>query len=135
MGKREKFEQFLRHIMCIFLGLETLLLCVIAVSSMDNGYFSTQLRFHAKDLGSVFGIALLCMIPIICTILSIRFRGFYLFYEGIHVFLGFMAFIVISNGSVLFGIIAFAAESLRFIIYCILNHRYDARLTADDERL
>lgn len=133
MSKREKFEQFLRHIMCIFLGLETLLFCVAVTFFTDNGNFSTQLRFHVKDLGSVFAVVLVCAIPVVCCILSIGFRGFYLFYEGIHVLLGLMLFHPVSIESVLWAIIVLAAESLRFIIYCVLNRIYDDKCSSESK--
>lgn len=83
-------ERILRHKTCIFLALETLLLCMLSMLLflLSDGNW-TYLYFHQYALSeTILEMAVICVVPIICTILSMRFRIFYYFYEIFHGIIG-----------------------------------------------
>ncbi|MCH5349414.1 MAG: hypothetical protein J1E40_08835 [Oscillospiraceae bacterium] len=83
-------EMVLRHKTCIFLALETLLLCalVILLFVLSDGSW-TYLYFHEYALSeTLLEVAAVCAVPVICTMLSMRFRIFYYVYEIFHGIVG-----------------------------------------------
>ena len=133
----KEYERRIRHIMCIFLSLETLILCFIVIWSCivnwDYGMVTrdleevlTRLRYHLitpdRILNEDFWV--FCIGSIVCTILSIRFKWFYRFYEGLHCLGGVIGFCGIIMESLLGALIYFMIMSARFIIYISLIRKY-----------
>lgn len=131
MFKKYEFEEKLRHIICIFQGLETFLFCAVLLIACLDRDFLMQLKFHDKSLETVWPGLIICLIPIACNILSICFRGFFLFYEWLHAFIGFLAFLAVSSPAV--GILFFLIASVRLICYLLIKNIYKSTLVAADQ--
>ena len=100
-------EKRLRRKVCVFVALETLLLCLAAVLAT---YENTLMRLYYHEytpFESVSVLMLFCAVPVVCTILSMRFKVCYCIYEILHALLGMMM------GGVLFALVF----SARFLIY------------------
>lgn len=121
----EKKERKIRHIMCIFLALETLLLCLVflLMISIFEGDDMQMLYYHEESLSFVLGVLLFfCGIPIILTALSMRFRAAYIVYEMLHCLLA----------GLLFTPIGAAIMAVRFFIY--LNKTSKAPADTDEQQ-
>lgn len=83
-------ERRLRHKTCIFLALETLMLCMLAILLfvLSDGSW-TYLYFHEYTLSeTLLEMAAVCAVPMLCTVLSMRSRIFYYVYEIFHGIVG-----------------------------------------------
>ena len=133
----KKYERRIRHIMCIFLSLETLLFCLFIIRDcivnwnygMENynlGSVLTGLHYHLitpdRILSEYFWI--FCIGAIVCTVLSIRFKWLYRIYEGFHCLLGIYGFCEFIGYSLLLAPVYFLILSTRSIIYILLIRKY-----------
>ena len=119
--------------MCIFLSLETLLVCIFMIIDCygyleyrmgfwEYGDILTRLHYHLttpdRILSEEFWI--FCIGAILCTLLSMRFKWFYRVYEGFHFLLGIYGFGNIIGSSLLMGLIYLLITSARFCIYLFI---------------
>lgn len=129
----KEHERHIRHIMCIFLALETLLLCLFIITDYfvnwdyDAGFWAnsntlTKLHYHLitpdRILSEEFRI--FCIGGIICTLLSMRFKWFYRIFDGLHCLLGIIIFCGLIYESTFAGLILCLILSARFCIYLFL---------------
>lgn len=133
----KKYERRIRHIMCIFLALETLLFCLLVImiyfdladdyTGGENGNNALQLlHYHVIDLKMILPNEFwkLCIGTIVCTVLSIRFKWFYRTYEGLHILLGIYNFFGTIAYSLFSGSIYLLLLSIRLAIYTLLISKY-----------
>lgn len=127
-----KYERRIRHIMCIFLSLETLLFCLLVITfyfdyvyydmGLESGSNTMKLlHYHVIDLSMIISkeFWILCIGAIVCTVLSIRFKWFYIIYEWLHCMLGVIYFFR-AAAAFPAKIILFLILSVRFCIYIYL---------------
>lgn len=112
------YEVKIRHSTCIFLSLETLFLCgVILAFSSDE---LTFLKYHEISILNVIEFpVIVCAFPLFFTIMSIKSKAWYIFYEGLHVLIG-LIFIPLLFTDTLISLIPFFGLSGRFIIYNLI---------------
>ena len=132
----DAYERRVRHIMCIFLSIETLILCILMIIDSlgyweyewgfwEYGDILTRLHYHLvtpdRVLSADFWI--FCIGAIVCTLLSIRFKWFCRVYEGVHCLLGIIIFsgLFFEAETGFVGFIIFLLLSARFCIYIYLT--------------
>ncbi|MCH5349413.1 MAG: hypothetical protein J1E40_08830, partial [Oscillospiraceae bacterium] len=103
----KEHERRIRHIMCIFLALESFLICLFAVIfnfGMLIGNWES-LYYHLSTPADGIMLPILSILPVGCTILSIYRKWFYRIYEGFHCLLGILSLILSGSFSVGFIIL------------------------------
>ena len=134
----EEYERKIRHVMCVFLSLETFFIWFITVElhiddciselyeygSATIPQFIDMLRYHhyyvTPDIVITPIYWIVCLIPIIFTFLSMCSQPLYIIYEILHCILGILLLIFLG----ILGIIIFLILSWRFIIYIFLTNSY-----------
>ena len=88
--ERDEYERKLRYRMCILTALESLLICCLAINSIEKNYIEKWelLHFHYHSPSKLVYIfiapAASFILPTAFTLLSMRFKWFYLIYEALH---------------------------------------------------
>lgn len=110
-----EYERHLRHKMCIWMGLETLALCLLLVLTTSRRDW-TAIYFHDTVFASKILLAMLLTFPIALTVLSIFFKGVYIACEIVHCVIGGLLLLILG---VVLGGAVFLILTLRFWIYLI----------------
>lgn len=113
----KEYERHIRHIMCIFLALEALLICVFAVIFNFSVLIGTwnALYCHIRTPMDGLLLPLLSIIPVGFTVLSIYRKWIYRLYELLHCLLGISA--LSWSGA---GFIICLIFTVRFFVYLFL---------------
>lgn len=115
-------ERKLRHMMCVLMSLETLVICFFicrfVVDTLLDGWVMIYFR-ESDPIGGTMLSIMLVLIPIILTIGSMHSRGVYMAYEIVHCVFGAVIFLVgfMTGHYFIHGLIMLLLLSFRFFIY------------------
>lgn len=124
----ESFEVILRHIMCIFMAIEAMIVCgsIIMEFIVFNDEIEIFLKYHEESLSVIALPLLVCCFVIGMTFLSFFYKTAYLIYEGLHVFAGLL-FIEYMLDAVFFVFILIIL-SIRLAVYLIIMEIRNAKI-------
>ena len=92
--EHNEYERKLRYRMCILTALESLLICCLAINSIEKNYIEKWelLHYHYHSPSKLVYIFIVpaasFILPAAFTLLSVRFKWFYRIYESLHFILG-----------------------------------------------
>lgn len=112
MNNYNEFERSARHKACIYLALETLVICFFSCRLVVNSFMDGWGAIYFHDSYPIVGIMLLIMfvaMPIIFTIGAMYSKGVYIACEIIHCVIGGLIILIGFTIFFLFGILALIA--------------------------
>lgn len=117
---KESYEVALRRIMCIFVSIESFLVCLLVVSIADGDNIKLVEYHEQSPFSLIEPVLVIGIIFIGAAFFCWRYKGFYLFWDGVHAAIGavciFLSIPMLPEPFFLVGVII----ALRMCVYCIL---------------